>query len=71
MMYPLKQILITFTFLPVFTQACSVCFGAPSDPNVKAAKAGILFLLGVITFVLSGFIVFIYNMYRRNKKISN
>ena len=71
MIYLLRYIFIGLTLFPALIQSCSVCFGAPSDPNVKAAKVGILFLLGVITFVLSGFIVFIYNMYRRSQKIEN
>ena len=71
MIFLLRYIFSGMLLSPSFIQSCSVCFGAPGDPNVKAAKVGILFLLGVITFVLSGFIVFIYNMYRRNQKMSN
>jgi hypothetical protein len=48
---------------------CSVCYGSPDEPAVKAAQAGILFLLGVITFVLSGFALFMYNLSRNEKKV--
>tara|TARA_B100001996_G_scaffold342569_1_gene297271 strand:+ start:628 stop:807 length:180 start_codon:yes stop_codon:yes gene_type:complete len=49
--------------------ACSVCYGAPDEPAVKAAQAGILFLLGVVGFVLSGFAVFMYNLSRKEQKV--
>ena len=49
--------------------ACSVCYGAPDEPAVKAAQAGILFLLGVVGFVLSGFAIFMYNLSRKEQKV--
>tara|TARA_B110000438_G_C15384003_1_gene466028 strand:- start:70 stop:273 length:204 start_codon:yes stop_codon:yes gene_type:complete len=48
---------------------CSVCYGSPDEPAVKAAQAGILFLLGVISFVLSCFGIFMYNISRKEKKV--
>ena len=48
---------------------CSVCYGSPDEPAVKAAQAGILFLLGVITFVLSCFALFMYSLSRNEKKV--
>lgn len=34
--------------------ACAVCFGDPDSPMVKGALAGMLVLVGVISFVLMG-----------------
>ena len=34
--------------------ACSVCFGNPNSLQTKGAMAGVLFLFGVIVFVLCG-----------------
>lgn len=34
--------------------ACAVCFGDPNSPMAKGAAAGVLFLAGVISFVLLG-----------------
>jgi len=48
--------------------ACSVCYGAPDDPAVKAAQAGILFLLGVVSFVLSCFALFMYNLSKKSQE---
>jgi len=48
---------------------CGVCYGSPDEPAVKAAQAGILFLLGIVGFVLSGIALFMYNLSRRSKKI--
>ena len=64
----MRFILITILFLNNLF-ACSVCYGAPDEPAVKAAQAGILFLLGIISFVLSGFAVFMYNLSRKEQKV--
>ena len=37
--------------------ACSVCFGNPDSLLGKGAKAGVLFLLGVVLVVLGGIAV--------------
>ncbi len=34
--------------------ACAVCFGDPESKMAKGAVAGVLFLVGVVTFVLAG-----------------
>jgi hypothetical protein len=39
----------------VAADACSVCYGDPESPQVKAMKMGILLLLGVVGTVLAGF----------------
>ncbi len=64
----MRFILMTILFLNSLF-ACSVCYGAPDEPAVKAAQAGILFLLGVVGFVLSGFAVFMYNLSRKEQKV--
>jgi hypothetical protein len=62
-----RFILISIYFLNSLC-ACSVCYGSPDEPAVKAAQAGILFLLGVISFVLSCFALFMYNLSRKSQK---
>jgi len=49
--------------------ACTVCYGSPDEPAVKAANLGIIFLLGVVLFVLSCFALFIYNLNQKSKKV--
>ena len=64
----MKYILISILFLnSIF--GCAVCYGSPDEPAVKAAQAGILFLLGVIGCVLSGFAVFMYKLSRKSKEV--
>ena len=60
-----------FSFLLIFDIGftCGVCYGSPDEPAVKAAQAGILFLLGIVSFVLSGIALFMYNLNKRSKKI--
>lgn len=48
--------------------ACAVCVGNPSAPLTKAANQGIVFLLGVVVFVLAAFAgLFIYWMVRAHR----
>lgn len=42
--------------------ACAVCMGDPDDPNVMAASAAILFMLGVLAAVFGMFILMIRKM---------
>ena len=65
LLHPILSILIIFSLLP----ACSVCYGDPNEPAVKAAQMGIIFLLGVVFFVLSCFALFIYNLNKKSKKV--
>ena len=62
--------LISFFILFNLTFPCAVCFGAPSDPMTRGASMGILFLLGVILFVLSLIISFIIYLYYRAQSIN-
>tara|TARA_Y100001970_G_scaffold268438_1_gene359702 strand:- start:368 stop:562 length:195 start_codon:yes stop_codon:yes gene_type:complete len=64
----MRFVLISILFINNLL-ACSVCYGAPDEPAVKAAQAGILFLLGVVGFVLSGFAIFMYNLSRKEQKV--
>ena len=64
----MKLMLFTLLFINNLF-ACSVCYGSPDEPAVKAAQAGILFLLGVVGFVLSGFGVFMYNLSKKEPKV--
>ena len=41
-------------FLSADFFACAACGGDPSSPLTKGVLAGVLFLLGVVVFVLSG-----------------
>jgi len=49
-------------------QACAVCFGDPNSQLTKAMAPGILFLLGCIGTVLSGFGVMFCYWARRMKR---
>ena len=48
---------------------CAVCFGAPGDPMTRGASMGILFLLGVILFVLSLIGSFIFYLYYKTRSL--
>ena len=63
-----SNILISILFLNSLS-ACSVCYGSPDEPAVKAAQAGILFLLGVICFVLYCFALFMYNLSKKSQEV--
>lgn len=45
---------------------CATCFGASDAPMAQGMNAGILFLLGVVGFVLSGLGVFFVMLGRRS-----
>jgi len=54
--------------VPKAVFACSVCFGGPSnDPNNKALRAGVLFLLAVVFVVLGVFARFFWSIRNRSK----
>ena len=62
--YLILSILFTVDYL----SACAVCYGSPDEPAVKAAQTGILFLLGVVSFVLSCFALFMYKLNKKSRK---
>lgn len=49
--------------------ACPVCYGAADEPEVIAAQTGILFLLGIVGFVLSCIGLFMFNLSRKTNKV--
>jgi|TARA_B110000263_G_scaffold130308_1_gene113303 hypothetical protein len=61
--------ILSSIFIFDFLSACAVCYGSPDEPAVKAAQAGILFLLGVVSFVLSCFALFMYNLNKKSQEI--
>jgi len=50
--------------------ACSVCFGDPDSTLTKSVIAGVLVLLGVVGFVLSGIATLIFVWVRRVRKMA-
>ena len=61
----MKFVLISILFFNSL-YACSVCYGSPDEPAVKAAQAGILFLLGVISFVSNLFGWECFDKFKKN-----
>jgi hypothetical protein len=49
--------------------ACATCFGNPSSPMVKAANAGVLFLLVVVSTVLVAFAGLFIHWFRKTEKL--
>lgn len=49
--------------------ACSVCYGDPDSPEVKAMQAGILVLLGCIGTVLTGFAGLFLYWFSRSRRL--
>ena len=50
--------------------ACSVCYGDPDSPEVKAMQAGILVLLGCIGTVLTGFAGLFLYWFSRSRRLT-
>ena len=49
--------------------ACAVCYGAPDDPITIGLNKAIIFLLGIVAFVLSCIMYGIYSLIKRSKNI--
>jgi len=49
--------------------ACSVCYGDPGSALSKGAAAGVLFLVGVVTFVLAWIATVIFIWARRARSL--
>jgi hypothetical protein len=47
--------------------ACAVCFGTPGGEMSEVASKAILFMLGVVAFILSGVGLFAFHLWRRAK----
>jgi hypothetical protein len=53
--------------IPDFVQSCAVCFGDPSSPLTIGAKAGVLFMIGVLGVVLGGILAAIIFFIHRSR----
>ena len=59
--------ILMMTISPSSSFACAVCYGAPNSQVTKAMDMAILFLLGVIFFVLGCIGVFVVYLKKRQK----
>lgn len=53
-------------FVPTVARACAVCFGNSDSQLSEGMKAGVLVLLLVVLFVLSGFVALFVHLARRS-----
>ncbi len=51
--------------------ACSVCFGSTETLATKSLNAGVLSLIGVITFVLAGIAYTAFTWMKRAQQLEN
>jgi hypothetical protein len=56
--------------VPDLALACPVCFGDSSAPMASATNTGIIFMLGVVGVVLTGFASFIVYLIRRANRLA-
>tara|TARA_B100001540_G_C15614735_1_gene554764 strand:- start:494 stop:703 length:210 start_codon:yes stop_codon:yes gene_type:complete len=63
------KIFVLIFYLINTLSACAVCYGAPDDPVTLGMNKAILFLLGVIVFVLSCVSYGIFSLVRRSNQI--
>tara|TARA_Y100001970_G_C13649284_1_gene562756 strand:- start:346 stop:555 length:210 start_codon:yes stop_codon:yes gene_type:complete len=63
------KIFVLIFYLINTLSACAVCYGAPDDPITLGMNKAILFLLGVIVFVLSCVSYGIFSLVRRSNQI--
>jgi hypothetical protein len=56
--------------IPQTVSACATCFGASDGDLAKGMNMGILCLLAVVVFVLSGFAAFFVYLAKRSAAIS-
>ncbi|MSR76621.1 MAG: hypothetical protein EXS63_00110 [Candidatus Omnitrophica bacterium] len=66
----MTALLSFLTLLAPAAQACSVCFGDPRSNQTKAVLAGILFLLALISTVLSALVITIVRFQKRSHALS-
>jgi len=62
-------LLAVVLLLPRVAVACSVCFGAPDEPQTRGVKYAILFLLFVIGGVLACILAFAVRVVRRSRLV--
>ena len=58
--------ILFFIFMNIILP-CAVCYGATDDPMAEGMNNAVLFLLGVISFILLSIIGSIFHLYRKSK----
>jgi heme/copper-type cytochrome/quinol oxidase subunit 2 len=56
-------------FIPNLLNACAVCYGAPEDPITQSLNTAMLFMLGIVFFVLSCIVYSIFTLIKRSSNI--
>jgi len=66
-----KNLLYTllFVFIPNILCACAVCYGSPDDPITQSLNTAMLFMLGIVFFVLSCIVYSIFILIKRSSNI--
>ena len=71
MIYKMNKVFFMILILyPEISKACAVCYGAQDSSMTDGMNKAIIFLLLIITFVLSGIISAVVYFYRRSKLIN-
>lgn len=65
-----NPIILMFLSLNII-RACAVCYGAPDDPITQSLNTAILFMLGIVGFVLSCIVYGIFNLVKRSNEIKS
>ena len=63
------QYILFFVFMSTIFP-CAVCYGATDDPMANGMNNAVLFLLGVISFILLSIIASIIHFYKRSKSLN-
>ena len=61
---------ILFVFFFNILIPCAVCYGATDDPMANGMNNAVLFLLGVISFILLSIVGSIIHFYKRSKSLN-
>ncbi len=56
-------------FIPNILSACAVCYGSPDDPITQSLNTAMLFMLGIVFFVLSCIVYSIFILIKRSSNI--
>ena len=67
----IRLFLLGLAALPQTAAACSACFGKSDSAMAKGMNMGVLSLLVVVVFVLSGFAAFLIYLVRRSALMEN
>ena len=63
-------LLVTFMFQPISALACAACYGQSDSPMAHGFNWGILSLLGVVGFVLTGISGFFVYLGKRSANLA-